>query len=73
MKDIADIIMRPSAPGTLIFAQTGALPFSNSELVVAHPALPHETRNKPNPGGTRRTPHKVNEDNNRSVARTSRA
>ncbi len=47
MDDIADIIMRRSAPGILIFDQTGVLLFTNaeaSELVSAHPSLVGESR-----------------------------
>ena len=47
MDDIAGIIMRRSAPGILIFDETGVLLFSNSEameLVAAHPSLEDEAR-----------------------------
>ena len=47
MDDIADIIMRRSAPGILIFGETGVLLFSNPEaleLVEAHPSLEEEAR-----------------------------
>jgi len=47
MDDIADIIMRRSAPGILIFDQSGMPLFSNSEaldLIAAHPSLEGDAR-----------------------------
>jgi DNA-binding CsgD family transcriptional regulator len=47
MDDIADIIMRRSAPGILIFDRAGVRLFSNSEaleLVAAYPSLEDEAR-----------------------------
>ncbi len=47
MDSIADIITRRSAPGILIFDQTGALLFSNSEaseLLAAHSPLEDDAR-----------------------------